>query len=82
MAAIEKYLAELEALRAQCAITSLQQPVSKDSFGFGYAVGQLAGIDLARETLDKVLGQGEETDASSFAGERPIIEPKRRSNSR
>lgn len=81
MSVIEKYLAELDRVTVDAAINSLASPVSKDAFGLGVAVGLQEGLKLARTTLEKVLGDdGDgENENRSFAGQRPIIEPRPRS---
>lgn len=59
MAVVDRYIGELETLRAQIAVDSLSNiPESdKNAFGYGKAVGRLEGLRLAETLLHRVLDE-------------------------
>mgnify|MGYP001606731258 CR=1 FL=1 len=61
MGTLEKYLAGLVELKNRSAVDSLNNPVSKDAYGLGVAVGIQQGVTLAADLLEKVL-RGEEEE--------------------
>lgn len=63
MSVLDRYLGELQALRTQVAVESLENPVLQDgtaAVAYGRAVGRMEGLKLAEELLSKVLRMPED----------------------
>jgi hypothetical protein len=56
---LERFIGELQAVRAQAALESLTNPEDKTPFGYGQAVGRLEGLALAEATLNRLLNEPE-----------------------
>ncbi len=65
MSVLDRYVGELQAARARIAVESLTNPPEKTAYGFGQAVGRLEGLQLAEETLNRLLNEPEDRESAA-----------------
>ena len=67
MAVLDRFIGELEALRPQVAVESLESTTEgKDvAFEYGKAVGRLEGLRLAEALLQRLLSESEKEDSGT-----------------
>ena len=67
MSSVDRYLGELEALRTQIAVETLENVPQSDqnAYGFGKSVGRLEGLRLASGLLDRLLSESEKVDSGA-----------------
>jgi hypothetical protein len=69
VAAIERFLQELQELKAKNAEASLKPGTDDQTeFGYGRACGQQLGLQLAEELLNKILSDSDDDGISRRSG--------------
>lgn len=57
---LNRLLSQIDQMISQQAIGHLTNPKTKDSFGFGEAVGTLKGLNLAKEQISIILNEDDD----------------------